>query len=41
VYFFYVDESGNTGKHADPAEPVHWLSAVAVHVSSMRALEAT
>ncbi|SOD02556.1 Protein of unknown function [bacterium JGI 053] len=40
MYLFYVDESGNTGKHADPAEPVHWLSAVALHVSSMRALEA-
>ena len=40
MYFFYVDESGNTGKHADPAEPVHWLSAVAVHVTSMRAVEA-
>ena len=39
MYLFYVDESGNTGKHADPAEPVHWLSAVAVHVTSMRAIE--
>lgn len=40
MYFFYVDESGNTGNHADPAEPVHWLCAVGVHVTSIRAIEA-
>lgn len=40
MYFFYVDESGNTGKHVDPGEPVHWLCAIGVHVSSIRAIEA-
>ena len=40
MYFFYVDESGNTGKHADPAEPIHWLSAVGVPVATLRRIEA-
>jgi hypothetical protein len=40
VYIFYVDESGNTGKHVDSTEPVHWLSAVAVRVASIHAVEA-
>lgn len=39
VYFIYVDESGNTGAHVNPSEPVHWLVAVAVPVSSLQQLE--
>jgi Protein of unknown function (DUF3800) len=40
VYFFYVDESGNTGADLDSAEqPVHWLLALAVTPRALRAVE--
>lgn len=39
MYLFYLDESGNTGVHADTAEPVHWIVGLAVHDTRVRALE--
>jgi hypothetical protein len=39
VYLFYI-ESGNTGAHVHPTEPVHWLVAVAVHACALRTVEA-
>jgi hypothetical protein len=41
MYFFYIDESGNTGANLDsPDQPVHWLVALGIDVTHMRALEA-
>lgn len=40
LYFFYIDESGNTGLQLHPTEPVHWLVAVAAHARALRAIEA-
>jgi Protein of unknown function (DUF3800) len=40
VYFFYIDESGNTGAQASDTEPVHWLVAVAIHVRAVQGVEA-
>ncbi|HEU4457231.1 MAG TPA: DUF3800 domain-containing protein [Longimicrobium sp.] len=39
MYLFYIDESGNTGSHVHPTEPVHWLVAVAVHACGLRTVE--
>jgi hypothetical protein len=39
VYLFYIDESGNTGAHVHPTEPVHWLVAIAVHACALRTIE--
>ena len=39
MYFFYIDESGNSGIQLLPTEPIHWLIAVGVHARALRALE--
>lgn len=40
MYFFYIDESGNTGLQLHPTEPIHWLVAVGVHTRELRGIEA-
>lgn len=41
MYFFYIDESGNTGGDLDSTDqPIHWLVALGIDVTRIRALEA-
>jgi hypothetical protein len=39
LYFFYIDESGNSGAQLLPTEPIHWLVAVGVRARALRAVE--
>jgi Protein of unknown function (DUF3800) len=40
MWLFYIDESGNTGmRRDDPDQPIHYLVAVGVHESRIRAFE--
>lgn len=36
---FYIDESGNTGTKHDVNEPIHWLAAVGISASAVKAIE--
>lgn len=41
VYFFYVDESGNTGANLDdPQQPIHWLLGLGVTPVALQRAEA-
>jgi hypothetical protein len=40
MFFFYIDESGNTGKNLnDATEPVHWLLALGTTEHGLQAIE--
>ncbi|MCJ2027774.1 DUF3800 domain-containing protein [Methylobacterium sp. J-067] len=39
MYLIYLDESGNTGTHKDPNQPIHLIAALCVHESKIRAVE--
>lgn len=40
LYFFYVDESGNTGSNLDSVDqPIHWLVALGLAPSAVRSVE--
>jgi hypothetical protein len=37
---FYIDESGNTGRHVDATQPIHWLVAIGVSPIAVKTIEA-
>ena len=40
MYFFYIDESGNTGRALDsPEQPIHWLIGVGVEATRLPSVE--
>ena len=40
MYFFYIDESGNTGRDLDsPEQPIHWLIGVGVEATRLPSVE--